>query len=378
MKIIMVSNYFNLHQKALSDALYQKTGHRYLFIETSRMPQERRQMGWTSDYDVPYVRRGLAPEKVKALLAKSDVVIAGDAPRGLFRDRVRRRKLIFRYSERPLKKGNEWMKYLPRLARWHFYNPVFAPVYLLAASAYAPGDYGKFGLFRGKSYRWGYFPQIRTYEDLDEMIAQKKKNSILWCGRQLSFKHPEHALMIAQLLRRKGYTFTLDIAGPVGEETRRLVQAWKLEDCVRLHGPLPQEEVRRLMEQSAIFLFTSDFQEGWGAVMNESMNSACVPVASHAAGSVPYLVRNGQNGLVYHYGRIKEAASAVMKLLDDPGLQADLGREACRTITQEWNAQIAAERLIALSEQILFGVKSPDLYDSGPCSRAVSIGEEWF
>lgn len=47
-------------------------------------------------------------------------------------------------------------------------------------------------------------------------------------------------------------------------------------------------EVRSYMEKADIYLFTSDFNEGWGAVLNESMNSGCAVVASHAIGSVPF------------------------------------------------------------------------------------------
>ena len=34
------------------------------------------------------------------------------------------------------------------------------------------------------------------------------------------------------------------------------------------------------MEKADIFLFTSDRREGWGAVANEAMNSACALVVS--------------------------------------------------------------------------------------------------
>jgi glycosyltransferase involved in cell wall biosynthesis len=58
------------------------------------------------------------------------------------------------------------------------------------------------------------------------------------------------------------------------------------------------EAVRDHMEAADIFLFTSDFNEGWGAVLNESMNSACAVVASHAIGSVPFLLKDGENGFI--------------------------------------------------------------------------------
>ncbi len=47
-------------------------------------------------------------------------------------------------------------------------------------------------------------------------------------------------------------------------------------------GAMSPDKVRAYMERADVFLFTSDFNEGWGAVLNESMNSGCAVVASHA------------------------------------------------------------------------------------------------
>ena len=44
-------------------------------------------------------------------------------------------------------------------------------------------------------------------------------------------------------------------------------------------------------------------QDGWGAVANEAMNSACALVAGHMIGAVPYLIRQGENGLIYEDGK---------------------------------------------------------------------------
>ena len=63
-----------------------------------------------------------------------------------------------------------------------------------------------------------------------------------------------------------------------------------LQNRIQILPPMPPEAVRRRMEQANLFLLTSDFQEGWGAVLNEAMNSGCAVVASHAAGAAPYLL----------------------------------------------------------------------------------------
>ena len=50
---------------------------------------------------------------------------------------------------------------------------------------------------------------------------------------------------------------------------------------------------------------TSNQEEGWGVVVNEAMNSGCVVIGSNLAGSVPYLIENGKNGLIYNCGDLQ-------------------------------------------------------------------------
>ena len=354
MKIVMVSNYFNHHQAALSDALYEKTGNDYLFISTRAMPVEREQMGWKSRYNRSYLLTEPSEERIQQILEQSDVVIAGDAPQDLFRESIRNGKLIFRYSERPLKNGNEWMKFLPRYIRWHHNNPASAAIYLLSASGYAPVDYGKFGLFRNKAYKWGYFPNAKTYPDIDDLFAKKDKTRMLWCGRGISWKHPEDAVKIAEKMRSLKLDFALEMVGPVDDELVSYVRDNEMSSYVRFSGPLSPQEARLRMEKAGIFLSTSDFQEGWGAVVNEAMNSGCAVVASHAVGAVPYLIRHEENGSVYRYGDLDSAADSVARLLRSPEKQEMLGRRAYETISNEWNADTAAERLLKLADRILF------------------------
>ena len=88
-----------------------------------------------------------------------------------------------------------------------------------------------------------------------------------------------------------------------------------LSNNVKILGSMSPEKVREYMEQSEIFLFTSDREEGWGAVLNEAMNSACAVVASDAAGSTNFLVVDGENGFLYKSGDIDDLYYKV-KLLN--------------------------------------------------------------
>lgn len=379
MNLVFISNYFNHHQEPLSDAFLTTIKGQYFFLSTETMGPERKKLGWTDSVNTSYVYT--ADGKTEdIILQQADAIIAGSTPETLVRQAIRTNKLIFRYSERPLKAGDEPIKYPIRFVRWHYRNPRGKPIYLLCASAFTAGDYNRFGLFRNRSYKWGYFPETRRYLDLNTLFEKKEKATLLWCGRFLEWKHPDDALCIAQRLKQAGVSFTLKLigTGPLDEALHQQAEADGLSDCVQFLGTMPPEEVRDVMEQSGIFLFTSDRQEGWGAVMNEAMNSGCAVVASDAAGSVPYLVQPGENGLVYPSGNVDALYEKAKWLLEHPDQQQKIGEAAYHTITELWNADVAAKRFLQLSQAILGGDASPDLYESGPCSRAEVIEEDWF
>jgi len=84
------------------------------------MTDERIALGWGKKSEPDYVfHYDTQQAECDALLADADVVISGSAPEKLTRRCIREGKIVFRYSERPLKKGDEWGKYLPRLIKWH-------------------------------------------------------------------------------------------------------------------------------------------------------------------------------------------------------------------------------------------------------------------
>lgn len=378
MKIVFISNYFSHHQRALSDSLAARA--EYFFLATEPVAQERLAMGWSAEGEPAYVLHSdREPERAQELLKQADVVIVGSAPEHLVRPCIVRGQLVLRYSERPLKQGPEWKKYLPRLLRWHWRNPMGKPVYLLCASGYTAADYAKFGLFRGKAFRWGYFPEAKHYEDPDGLLAKKAPATLLWAGRFLDWKHPDDAIRLAGRLKEEGIPFRLDIIGrgPMEQTLRELIDQWDLQDRVHLLGSMPPEEVRAHMEKARIFLFTSDRAEGWGVVLNEAMNSGCAVVAGDAIGAVPYLVKNGENGCVYPSGDTDGLYHCVRRLLEDPETMDQLGRNGYRTVTGLWSARTAAQRLISLCEALLAGTDAKGLFAEGPCSPAPILGEDW-
>ena len=152
------------------------------------------------------------------------------------------------------------------------------------------------------------------------------------------------------------------------EDVQRMVEECALTDYVSLLGAMPPDEVREHMERSQILLFTSDQNEGWGAVLNEGMNSACTVVANAQIGSVPFLLEDGKNGRVYYKNDVQRIAKMIEELLDNEALTAELGKNAYNTIVGEWSASVAADRLTVTCKKLLGGEK--EFFGNGPCSEA--------
>jgi len=105
-------------------------------------------------------------------------------------------------------------------------------------------------------------------------------------------------------------------------------------------------------------------------VLNESMNSGCAVVASDVIGSVPFLVRNGENGFVYRNNSFSDLYSKVEFLVKDRVLRDKIAQCAMQTMETLWNPAIAAQRLIVLSQYLLSNSDASILFTDGPCSIA--------
>lgn len=376
------SNYLTHHQLPFCLEMVKLTGGGFVFVETEALPQERKELGYKSlgeQYDfVLNATKGVELEKQAMEIAKSaDVMIFGSAPEKYLRARMKENKLTFRYSERLFKRGeHDVLRQVKHTARNLPYRN--KRLYYLFSSAYAAKDYSRCFVRRDKMFKWGYFPETKRYDNIDEMMAAKRPHSILWAGRLIDWKHPDVPIKLAKRLKEDGVAFDLNIIGNGVMETelREMIAKEQLDSCVHMLGSMSPDRVREHMERSEIYLFTSDFNEGWGAVLNESMNSACAVVASHAIGAVPFLLEDEKNGCIYTYRKdsLDEMYSKLKALLNSSELCRDYGVRAYETIKDEWSAGVAAKRLCALSNFIESG-RDLKIYEQGPCSVAEILNQ---
>lgn len=385
MQITFYSNYFNHHQEALCNAFYERLGEGFTFVETEPMEEFRSKMGW--ERPAPsYVLRSYesedAEKRAYKLAETSDVVIFGTAPERFIEKRLEEDKLIFRYSERPLKEGR--IKVLiPRLAK-KFYHNHFRNrnknIHILAAGAYCASDYRFLHSYIDKCYKFGYFPvgEEKEWEELCKLKDTNDPLRILWAGRFLKLKKADLFLKAAASCRDKGLKFNIVMVGNGEEEGRlkALTESLDLGGITEYKGFLSPEETREEMEKADIFVMTSNKLEGWGSVIYEALSAGDAVIASHAAGATPFLIEDGVSGFIFKSGSVQSLEEKLERLLKDKELVRSLGKAAYENMREYWNPDTAATRLIELSEAMLKGEMR--VFSKGPLSKCEYLYDNWF
>jgi glycosyltransferase involved in cell wall biosynthesis len=391
MKIVFYSLVLNYHQANVADELWELTEHSYCFVELTNLQAEHRK-GDTHDYsDRPYLLRAWQSEenynKAMELARTAECcVFSGVQALPFQKERMKLCLLSFDMSERWLKRGilNLFSPPILRMfLAYHLGNWRKKPLYKLCCSAFAAGDQYKLFTYRGRCYKWGYFTRVDRIDfEICRDNSTSNITSLMWCARYLKLKHPELPILMAQRLKEKGYRFVLDMYGngAYEEQTKQLAKELDVEDVVRFMGVKPNEELLSDMREHSIFLFTSDRNEGWGAVANESMANGCVLVASDGIGSSPYLIEDEETGLLFKSPHISSTfgkpdrraldslCEQVEYLLNNPQEWQKMRQNSVALMQKMWNPRMAAERLLILIDKLQKGEGTP--FAEGPCSEA--------
>lgn len=125
---------------------------------------------------------------------------------------------------------------------------------------------------------------------------------------------------IAAELNRRGYRgrYRIDIVGS-GPDSCRLAELHrelKLEDSVKMHGTISDDEVNRLIATWDVFIFPSRF-EGFGFALAEAMATGCVPVVSYIKGVFDHLVP-GDCGYIISSPGVDGYVDALVDLMQNP------------------------------------------------------------
>lgn len=381
MKVAIYTGMMSLHQTYVADELYSICGNDFRFFEM-RKNADAEKASFVDFANRPYLIKVWESNKGKeeamrwaisadvARFSNDDIVLP------YLKARLNKNLLSFETGERWLKKGIVNIlspRLLKNVTRYHF---LFRnkPFYKLCASAYAANDQYKLGTFKNRCYKWGYFTKFDNEFDPNEKEdIETNTVSLMWCARFLKWKHPELVVKLARRLKDNDNNVHIDMYGTGAELNRnkRLCHELGVQDMVSFRGNVPNEEILNEMRHHDIFLFTSDRNEGWGAVLNEAMSNGCTVIASNAIGAVPFLLKDGVNGMVFQSESLDSLYDKVIYLIEHPLERNGMAINAYLTIKNVWSPKQAALNFLQLSRDLLNGHDCSIV--EGPCSKALPI-----
>jgi glycosyltransferase involved in cell wall biosynthesis len=167
--------------------------------------------------------------------------------------------------------------------------------------------------------------------------GQPQQFELLCVGRLAPAKAQLLLVRACKGLAEDGRQFRLRIVGEGPDRaglTAEIAQLG-LEEKVFLTGALNQDEVRALYRECDLFILGS-FAEGVPVVLMEAMAMEIPCVSTYIAG-IPELIADGLEGLLVPASDDKALQGAIGRLMDDPQLREQLGREGRKRVMASYD-----------------------------------------
>jgi glycosyltransferase involved in cell wall biosynthesis len=146
-------------------------------------------------------------------------------------------------------------------------------------------------------------------------------------------------------------------AGPLEAELREIVDRRKLAN-VSFAGFQSGEAKWRSIENAQFLVFPSECYETFGIPILEGYAKA-KPTVGSRVGSVPYLVKDGETGLLFEPGNAADLAAKVRLLFGNPDLCERLGRKGRKVAEERHDPATSFETLIGAFEGAASGERQP-------------------
>lgn len=165
-------------------------------------------------------------------------------------------------------------------------------------------------------------------------ISETPPWRILFVGRIEEAKGVGELLKGLGELRRRGVSFTLDLAGAGPELDAYRVEATEqgLPDAA-FHGMVSDPERLRALFRSADLFVLPTHIEGFPRVLYEAMAHG-IPVVTTFVGGIPSIMRDGENCLRIEVGDPAGLSTTVEKALADPGLRRKIAAGGLATVRE--------------------------------------------
>jgi len=182
---------------------------------------------------------------------------------------------------------------------------------------------------------------------------------MLSVGRLEEYKGHDVLLQACSAIRDHAPDFTLTIVGYGTQEAflRAMSGGLGLAGTVTFAGPLPNDQVRELLQSADLFVLAckvaeSGARDGLPLAIPEALASG-LPVVSTRLVGIPEAVYDGENGLLADPADVESLSSCLERVLCEPGLYQHLRANARRSAVSGFSIRHVYESLSRLFREVV-------------------------
>jgi len=194
--------------------------------------------------------------------------------------------------------------------------------------------------------QYGFAPDDGLIVFLSQVTKQKGLHLLINCLPDVLAQHSRTKLLVVG-------------EGDYLDDARRLVEAMTLQSHVVFAGAVPHERSADYLNAADLYVLPTLRQEGLPFSLVEAM--ACQkPVIASRIGGIPSIVVHGINGLLVTPNDIESLGQAIVQVLADKELAANLSQKARETVVGGYSLKTMVQGTVKVFEAVL-GKKRPAL-----------------
>jgi glycosyltransferase involved in cell wall biosynthesis len=177
-------------------------------------------------------------------------------------------------------------------------------------------------------------------------LGEREQGTILYVGRMASEKCPLVLIETLRILSQRGLLVKLIMVGdgPLKTQIEKTAASFGVAELLTMTGYVPNNEVHRFYQKSAIFVLPSR-REAIASALLEAMSSGCVCIASDIADNAE-VVHPMFNGLLFHLNDAEDLANQISTVISFSESEVErLTSNARRMVERTYSVEVVGKAL---------------------------------
>lgn len=229
--------------------------------------------------------------------------------------RVRKKNLsVYLYSEG----GNTSSFLLPLRLLKNIYYRYRYQEYILGIFVIGNKGYDwfrKIGFRKNRLINFMYFTELCSLDYKKRLMTSsncKSKNNIVFLGRLVEGKGLKKLLEYGKILDETSNEINIYGDGPLLSLLRDYVEKNNLSTMIKFHGMIEHKQIEKVFEEATVLCLLNDGDEGWGAVVNESLLHGVPVICTSKTGASSIIAKQSEFGVVLENNDFNHFYSALL------------------------------------------------------------------